>query len=251
MNSNGTPGTPPSTGRHNSKTNHATAAQQLNFEFSAGLLDTTPEKKKNKQELALSRWLEFHELEELYEPLHSSGFTSLQSLITSYVTFTENDLEEMGVYKKGLRMQFLAILSQLRFFKLNVVVLRVEGLPSQGFFTCGPTRRRVVVSFHDAAKITNASAEKVPAYNLKFSLGPWEESKIREKDLVVEMDLNGKKESACSIGFDEIPTDEEEGAKPFPLVNNKTGAFGGVAVMKVWLKRSEEFDAFLKAGKDK
>ena len=170
--------------------------------------------------------------------------TSLASLITSYVNFTENDLEEMGVFKKGLRMQFLAILGQLRSFKLFVVIVRAEGLPKGSLFSCGASRKRVSVSFHDGTKVTNANSSKDPVYNCKFSLGPWEESEIKSKELVVEVDVAGSKICSCSVGFDELAK-EKESEKPFPLVNNKTGSFAGVVVMKVWLKRSEEFERFL------
>jgi hypothetical protein len=200
--------------------------------------------------MVLHRWLEYHDLEELYEPLYNSGFTSMQSLITDYVTFTENDLEEMGVFKKGLRMQFLAILRQLRSFKLHVAVVRAEGLPGAPFWACGPSRKRISVRFHDGEKVSNASSAKEPAYNNKFAFGPWEAKDIKGKEMVVELDINGAKASSCVVGYDEIAVGGEEAEKPYPLVNNKTGAFGGVVVMKVFLKRSEEFDSFLKRSKE-
>jgi alpha-tubulin suppressor-like RCC1 family protein len=245
--------TTPSTGRRPS-VGEVLSTQMRYQQFDTNNDNVGSGVKKSAAEIALYRWLEYHQLDELYAPLHASGFCSLNSLITSYVQFKEEDLEEMGVFKKGLRMQFLAVLSQLRSLKLNAVVVRVEGVPSNrsvlgNAFSCfaPPAQRRIKLSFHDVAKSSNANTSVNPVFNWKLVLGPWEEKDINTKEVVIELENDGVVASSCCINYDEISSVEGT-EKPFPLVNNKTGAFGGVVIMKVWLKRCEGFESFLPPG---
>ncbi|GMI08913.1 hypothetical protein TrVE_jg11399 [Triparma verrucosa] len=208
-------------------------------------------KKMNKTEARLYRWLEEHDLQEMYESLHNSGFTSLESLTNPRVSFTDEDLVELGVFKKGLRMQFLALLGMLRSWKLVATVVRGEGMKTP-LLSCSPSRRRVSVTWMDSSKVTTATAGKAPVWNKTMIFPSVDQSKVKDSEVVVEMDTGGKKAS-CVVSYNEINmvggsgggrggemgggmdgvgVKEMGDGKPYPLVNNKTGSFEGC----VWLK---------------
>ncbi|GMH91853.1 hypothetical protein TL16_g12174 [Triparma laevis f. inornata] len=207
-------------------------------------------KKMNKTEARLYRWLEENELQEMYESLHNSGFTSLESLTNPRVSFTDEDLVELGVFKKGLRMQFLALLGMLRSWKLVATVVRGEGMKTP-LLSCSPSRRRVSVSFMNSSKVTNATAGKTPVWNKTMVFPSFDQKELKDSEVVVELDTGGKKAS-CTVGFSEINlvgdgagkgglgslrVEEMGDGKPFPLVNNKTGWFEGCVWLKLYFVR--------------
>eukprot|EP00520_Triparma_pacifica_P000424 CAMPEP_0118642234 /NCGR_PEP_ID=MMETSP0785-20121206/5730_1 /TAXON_ID=91992 /ORGANISM="Bolidomonas pacifica, Strain CCMP 1866" /LENGTH=1049 /DNA_ID=CAMNT_0006533779 /DNA_START=23 /DNA_END=3169 /DNA_ORIENTATION=+ len=168
----------------------------------------------------LSRWLDKHDLGELYESLSGSGFGSLESL-SKNVEFTDGALEEMGVFKKGLRMQFLAALKKLRSFKLVANVVRGEGMKSGRW--CGPTRRRVSVRWLGNQKMTRVATGNKPMWSETLIFQSADQNEAERGEVIMEVIQNGVAKSSCSVSFEEIdrvPSEVELGdGKPYPLVS--------------------------------
>ncbi|GMH51496.1 hypothetical protein TrRE_jg11034, partial [Triparma retinervis] len=185
----------------------------------------------------LARWLEKHDLGELYESLTGSGFGSLDSL-SKNVEFTDGALEEMGVFKKGLRMQFLAALKKLRSFKLVANVVRGEGMKSGGW--CGPTRRRISVKWMGGQKMTRVATGNKPMWSETLIFQSVDQGEAERGEVIMEVIQNGVAKSSCSVAFEEIdrvPSEAEMGdGKPYPLVSVK-GDMVGCIWVKLLLRR--------------
>lgn len=185
----------------------------------------------------LARWLEKHDLGELYESLTGSGFGSLDS-ISKNVEFTDSALEEMGVFKKGLRMQFLAALKKLRSFKLVATIVRGEGMKNGGW--CGPTRRRISVKWMGGQKLTRVATGNKPVWSETLIFQSIDQGEAERGEVVLEVIQNGIAKSSCCVSFEEIdrvPSEAEIGdGKPYPLVSVK-GDMVGCIWVKLILRR--------------
>ena len=206
-----------------------------------GAEGSSPYRKKSKasskSEAELMRWLESHELEEMFENLVTHGVKSKQSLCNPSITFTDDDLKEFGFEKKGIRMQFLATLKQLRSFKMFAMVVSGEGLPGGGFFS-RTVRRRLSITAFGVSKMTGSSSEKKKAnWNKMLTFGPITEENFGSAgDIVIELHKNNKKISEAIVPIEEIPRQQESDSRPFPLVNSK-GVYSGIVHIKMWLER--------------
>lgn len=189
-------------------------------------------KKMSKNESRMYRWLESHDLQEVHESLHDSGFTSIESLAHPSIQFTDADLVEMGVLKKGLRMQFIALSNALRSRRLVATVVRGEGMRPFSLFSCGPGGRRVTIRFMGVEKVTSAASGLKPTWNKTFVFPYSDRAAVSKSDILITIEGGGRRAS-CSVGAGEVG-EREEGidGKPYPVVNNKTGGFEGC----VWLK---------------
>ena len=168
--------------------------------------------------------------------------------MNTHVKFGDDDLEEMGVFKKGLRMQFLASLKELRSLKLICCIVKGEGMKKSSMFSWKQARKRVKVKWLEYEKITAAASgdAKKPYWNESMTFPPADLNEAIKGECVFELINNTAIVASCSVPYDEIDKVNNartaaggEGAlgdgKPFPLINSKSGEVDGVIWIKLWL----------------